>query len=124
MLRITAGLCAVALLATLSGCMVNETKPLPKINPVQATVQIPADELLDVGIIESIVSEEGTPELIVLGGEQPSENFLVRIGGGRPATIQPALEKLVQLAHATPATPAERLEFDVLAHRTNRPTAT
>jgi hypothetical protein len=32
--------------------MVNETKPLPKINPVQAKTQIPQDELLDVGIHE------------------------------------------------------------------------
>jgi hypothetical protein len=32
--------------------MVNETKPLPKINPVQASQQIPDDELLDVGVRE------------------------------------------------------------------------
>jgi hypothetical protein len=32
--------------------MVQETKPLPKINPVQAKTQIPEDELLDVGIHE------------------------------------------------------------------------
>ena len=42
----------VAALCQLSGCMVNETKPLPKINPVQAKTQIPQDELLDVGIHE------------------------------------------------------------------------
>jgi hypothetical protein len=42
----------VAVVACLSGCMVNETKPLPKINPVQAKTQIPEDELLDVGIHE------------------------------------------------------------------------
>ncbi len=42
----------VALACQLSGCMVNETKPLPKINPVQAKTQIPQDELLDVGIHE------------------------------------------------------------------------
>lgn len=40
----------LALVATLSGCMVNETKPLPKLNPVQARTQIPDDELLDVAI--------------------------------------------------------------------------
>ncbi|MEP7245391.1 MAG: hypothetical protein ABI885_17195 [Gammaproteobacteria bacterium] len=43
---------SVAVVCQLSGCMVNETKPLPKINPVQATTQIPEDELLDVGIHE------------------------------------------------------------------------
>jgi hypothetical protein len=42
----------VAVICQLGGCMVNETKPLPKINPVQATTQIPEDELLDVGIHE------------------------------------------------------------------------
>ena len=39
-----------ALLAALSGCVVRETKPIAKINPVQAQKQIPADELLDVAI--------------------------------------------------------------------------
>ncbi|HKZ74117.1 MAG TPA: hypothetical protein VJ011_08635 [Steroidobacteraceae bacterium] len=38
------------LLAALGGCMVNETKPLPKINAVQAKVEIPEAELLDVGV--------------------------------------------------------------------------
>ncbi|HVY81674.1 MAG TPA: hypothetical protein VG994_11880 [Steroidobacteraceae bacterium] len=45
-------LCGVTLIGQLSGCMVNETKPLPKINPIQAKAQIPQDELLDVGIHE------------------------------------------------------------------------
>ncbi|MEZ5500807.1 MAG: hypothetical protein R3E77_15445 [Steroidobacteraceae bacterium] len=46
-------LLAIALLAygtLLTGCVVHETRPLEKINPVQATQQIPADELLDVGV--------------------------------------------------------------------------
>jgi hypothetical protein len=42
----------VTLIGSLGGCMVNETKPLPKINPIQAKTQIPEDELLDVGIHE------------------------------------------------------------------------
>src|SRR6185295_8690910 len=45
-------LLSVAVVCHLSGCMVNETKPLPKINPIQAKTQIPQDELLDVGIHE------------------------------------------------------------------------
>src|SRR5262245_1441754 len=53
-------LCGVTLIGSLSGCMVNETKPLPKINPVQAKTQIPQDELLDVGIHEFDVNI--TPE--------------------------------------------------------------
>jgi hypothetical protein len=43
-------LSGLALLAALSGCMVNETKPLPKIATVQAQTQIPDDELLDVAV--------------------------------------------------------------------------
>jgi hypothetical protein len=34
----------------LSGCVTSETKPVPKIEPKQATVHIPEAELLDVGI--------------------------------------------------------------------------
>jgi hypothetical protein len=43
-------LLSLALLASLTGCMVNETRPLPKINAVQAQTQIPEDELLDVAV--------------------------------------------------------------------------
>jgi len=42
--------CGLVLLALLSGCVVNETKPLPKINPIQADRQIPDEERLDVGV--------------------------------------------------------------------------
>ena len=35
-----------------SSCMVREIKPLPKVNAVQATQQIPADELFDVAVQE------------------------------------------------------------------------
>lgn len=44
------GLLAASLLA--SGCVVKETKPLPKLAAVQSTQQIPQDELLDVAIHE------------------------------------------------------------------------
>jgi hypothetical protein len=46
------GLLSLGLLLQLAGCMVNETKPLAKINPIQAKTQIPEDELLDVGVHE------------------------------------------------------------------------
>jgi hypothetical protein len=42
--------CGLALLALLAGCVVNETKPLLKVNPIQADRQIPDDERLDVGV--------------------------------------------------------------------------
>lgn len=40
----------VTLAALASGCVVQETRPLPKLSAVQATAEIPADELLDVGV--------------------------------------------------------------------------
>jgi hypothetical protein len=43
-------LCMAALLASAGGCVVNETKPLPKVNAVQADQQIAEDELLDVAV--------------------------------------------------------------------------
>jgi hypothetical protein len=50
--RALIGLFSLGLLFQLGGCMVNETKPLPKVNAVQAKTQIPEDELLDVGVHE------------------------------------------------------------------------
>jgi hypothetical protein len=38
------------LLAALAGCVVEETRPLPKVHAVQAKEEIPSDELLDVGV--------------------------------------------------------------------------
>ncbi|HKT74352.1 MAG TPA: hypothetical protein VJQ47_15780 [Steroidobacteraceae bacterium] len=46
-------LCTVGVLAACTlaaGCVVSETKPLPKINAIQADHQIPTDELLDVDV--------------------------------------------------------------------------
>jgi len=34
----------------LGGCVVSETRPLPKVHPIQATAEIPESELLDVGV--------------------------------------------------------------------------
>ena len=50
MYTLQAGFALVGSALLLSGCMVNETKPLPKVEAVQAQVQIPEDELLDVGV--------------------------------------------------------------------------
>ncbi|MGB8326269.1 MAG: hypothetical protein WCE48_01685 [Steroidobacteraceae bacterium] len=43
-------LLGVAIVAAAAGCTVTDTKPLAKINPVQAQTQIPQEQLLDVGI--------------------------------------------------------------------------
>ena len=51
------GLLATCLFA--SGCVVKDTRPLPKIAAVQATQQIPDNELLDVAIHEF---EPGIPK--------------------------------------------------------------
>jgi hypothetical protein len=48
--KLIVGLGGALALAMLDGCMVAETKPLPKINAVQARAEIPEAELLDVGI--------------------------------------------------------------------------
>ena len=40
----------LALALLLSGCVVHETRPLPKINATQASREIPEDELLDVAV--------------------------------------------------------------------------
>jgi hypothetical protein len=45
-----AGFALVGTALLLSGCMVTETKPLAKVNALQASTQIPEDELLDVGV--------------------------------------------------------------------------
>jgi hypothetical protein len=50
--RALIGVFSLGLLLQLAGCMVNETKPLPKVNAIQAKTQIPEDELLDVGVHE------------------------------------------------------------------------
>src|SRR5438128_1275536 len=45
---VTSALLVVAL--GTSGCIIRETRPLPIINPTQATTEIPATQLLDVGV--------------------------------------------------------------------------
>ncbi len=45
-----AALLGILLSVALGGCVVSETRPQPKVHPVQATVEIPANELLDVGV--------------------------------------------------------------------------
>jgi hypothetical protein len=51
--RVRTGLRALALVAVAalaSGCMVKETRPQPKLTAVQATSEIPQEQLLDVGV--------------------------------------------------------------------------
>lgn len=43
-------LLGILLSVALGGCVVSETRPQPKVHPIQATEEIPANELLDVGV--------------------------------------------------------------------------
>jgi hypothetical protein len=43
-------LLGVLLSMALGGCVVSETRPQPKVHPIQATTEIPENELLDVGV--------------------------------------------------------------------------
>jgi hypothetical protein len=47
-----AAVCGAALATLAAGCVVHETRPLPKINATQADRDIPQDELLDVAVHE------------------------------------------------------------------------
>jgi hypothetical protein len=49
-LKLLAGSSVLAAVLALGGCVTSETRPIPKIEPQQATVHIPETELLDVGI--------------------------------------------------------------------------
>ncbi len=48
--RTTVALISIAAALGLSGCVVHETRPLPQIQPIQASAEIPASQLLDVGV--------------------------------------------------------------------------
>ncbi len=55
----------MALCLSMSACMTHETRPLPRINAVQAATEIPADQLLDVGVRlldDNIPKDEKTQE--------------------------------------------------------------
>jgi len=44
------GVCWATLAMLVAGCVVHDTRPLPKINATQASSEIPAEELLDVAV--------------------------------------------------------------------------
>jgi hypothetical protein len=50
--QICAAFCCAILAISMGGCVVRETRPLPKINATQASHEIPEDELLDVAVHE------------------------------------------------------------------------
>ena len=47
---IRTGVCGATLAMLMAGCVVHDTRPLPKINATQASSEIPEDELLDVAV--------------------------------------------------------------------------
>jgi hypothetical protein len=50
------------LLCLLSGCMVNETRPIERIGAVKATAEVPEAQLLDVGVLVFDANVPETPE--------------------------------------------------------------
>ncbi|MCP5471021.1 MAG: hypothetical protein R3E75_05785 [Steroidobacteraceae bacterium] len=89
------GLLAAGLLA--AGCVVKETKPLPKIAAVQATQQIPEDELLDVaihefdpGLPQDIGDEDALAQRRIYPDVRKAEARLL------PATLRATLESTGQ----------------------------
>lgn len=68
--RSQGALALVTSVLLMGGCMVKETRPLPKINPVQAQAEIPVAELLDVGVR---VFDPGIPEAIANDTEELTE---------------------------------------------------
>ena len=47
---IRTGVCGATFAMLMAGCVVHDTRPLPKINATQASSEIPAEELLDVAV--------------------------------------------------------------------------
>jgi len=59
--------CAVTAVAALalSGCMTHETRPIPRVNAIQAAKEIPAEQLLDVAVLmfdENVPTDEKQQE--------------------------------------------------------------
>ncbi len=83
-------------------------------------------ELLDVGIVESFVSEDGAPELIVLRGEQGVGKLPFRHRATRASNDRATAPEAGPARASQPAAPAQRLDLDVVVrvHRAKRPTAT
>lgn len=50
MMRSITSVFVVAATFALSGCMTHETRPLPRVNAIQAAAEVPADQLLDVAV--------------------------------------------------------------------------
>lgn len=65
LIRTTSLLGLVMAVLAVSGCMTRETRPLPRLTAIQAATEIPADQLLDVGVHlfdENVPADEKTRE--------------------------------------------------------------
>ena len=83
------------------------------------------DERRDFDIVRGLMAKEPAPELIVLTIQQLSENPAFGFGNCCVFAVQPALQQLIEFAHAAPATPAQAFDIRFLrrAHPCSRPTA-
>jgi hypothetical protein len=106
---------ALALAALLAGCVVKETRPLAKVNAIQATQQIPEAELLDVAIQEF---DPGVPAAIAGDDEAMAKKRIypdVRKAESRmiPGRLKATLEASAQWG-AVRVVPASVQFVDVL----------
>jgi hypothetical protein len=107
---------APAVLALLvAGCMVQETRPQPKLTAVQATREIPADQLLDVGVR---LFDPGVPKEIE---EHPEKGEKLRINPDirkaearyQPTLLRATLEGTGQWGAVRVVPPKTLMDVDV-----------
>jgi hypothetical protein len=65
MKRLLAYIMTAVMMLSLSGCMTHETRPLRRVNAIQASSEVPADQLLDVAVVlfdENVPKDEKVQE--------------------------------------------------------------
>src|SRR5690606_13211432 len=77
----------------------------------------PLDEGVEGCVIGGLVAEEPFPQPIVLAVQEPQEGLALVRRGIPPPLLQPALEQLVELAHAAAAAPAQAAQLGVVVGR-------
>lgn len=75
------------------------------------------DEFIEFPVIRLCGAHAPAPQRIVLAIEQARERRALVCIGLRIATIQPACQQLVELAHATTAAPAQARDFGIVHER-------
>ena len=108
-------LAAASLALLAAGCMIKETRPQPKLTAVQATKEIPAEQLLDVGVR---LFDPGVPKEIE---EQPEKGEKLRIypdirkaeAKYLPTLLRATLEGTGEWGAVRVVPPTARMDVDV-----------